>query len=258
MKRLSSPIEIPQKPHFRGISVDTSFLVPGYDRNLPHFRFQNATYFVTFRLADSIPKHVAAEWNRTRDEWLESHGINPKDADTEHSKEAYRKIPAKERYAFERKHQQQFYVELDKCHGSCVLEHAEANVIVANALEYFHGQRIWCGDYVVMPNHVHLLVQPFPGIKLEEWLYSIKKYSSYQLGKARYFIDDNNSKIQKRKHLWQVESYDHVVRDAAELARIRRYIANNPRKLRPGTFIWKRMKWLDEFAGLVLDSEQKP
>ncbi len=49
-------------------------------------------------------------------------------------------------------------------------------------------------------------------------------------------------------HLWQVESFDRIVRDPAELARTRRYIAANPAKLRPGTFALKRMPWLDEFA----------
>ena len=29
---------------------------------------------------------------------------------------------------------------------------------VAKTLEFFHGQRYWLGDYVIMPNHIHCLV----------------------------------------------------------------------------------------------------
>ena len=49
---------------------------------------------------------------------------------------------------------------------------------------------------------------------------------------------------------WQHESYDRIVRDAAELAAFRRYIARNPAtaKLRPDEFSYDVASWLDEFA----------
>jgi type I restriction enzyme R subunit len=132
---------------------------------------------------------------------------------------------------------------LDQCHGSCLLETAHS--IVGRSLEFFHGQRVWLGDYVVMPNHVHVIIQPFPGVQLEEWLYSIKRFTSTEI--ARNCSLDART-VMRQGHLWQTESFDRIVRDAEELARTRRYIANNPAKLRPGTFALKQMTWLDEFT----------
>ena len=41
--------------------------------NLPHWRQEAVTYFVTFRLADSLPQAKLDEWSRQRDAWLATH-----------------------------------------------------------------------------------------------------------------------------------------------------------------------------------------
>lgn len=247
MKNLSPPTSIPERPIFCGFDIKQSWQTSSYRRNLPHLRVQGATYFVTFRLADSIPKSVAERWKKERNDWLQAHGINQR-SDEKNPKrwsDVYFAIPTKERHAFEREQQRRFFVELDKFHGSCLLE--QAHSIVAESLEFFHGQRLWSGDYVVMPNHVHILVQPFPGVELEEWLYSVKRFTSTKICK------DASLKVNetmRQGHLWQMESFDHIVRSAEELSRIRQYIANNPAKLPAGTFALKQMEWLDEFMKL--------
>lgn len=96
-----------------------------------------------------------------------------------------------------------------------------------------------------MPNHVHVLVQPFPGVKLEEWLYSIKRFTSTELNKHTSIHADA---MMRQGHLWQTESFDRIVRDEHELARTRQYIANNPTRLRSGMYALKQMDWLDEYA----------
>jgi len=245
MKKITTPTWIPKQPGFWGYDVDEPWLVPGYKRNLPHLRLTHATYFVTFRLSDSLPKSVIKGWLQERHDWLKLHGIdsNLSIRDPEKFLEIYFNIPLGERYKFEHNQRQQFFIELDNSHGCCHLKNAQAHGIVAEALEFFHGNRVWCGDYVVMPNHVHVLVQPFPGVKLEEWLYSIKRFAS---GKIIKNTSLDSTPVRRHGHLWQMESYDHIVRNLDELARIRRYIANNPRNLRTGSFALKSMKWLDE------------
>ncbi len=106
------------------------------------------------------------------------------------------------------------------------------------------------GLVIVMPNHVHVLVQPFPGIELQDWLYSVKRFSSTQINKKASLgpKNENSGLIERKGHLWQIESYDRVVRNRFELARTRKYILNNPSKLFPGTYSLKQMAWLDEFA----------
>jgi type I restriction enzyme R subunit len=279
VKKLSLPTSVPERPGFRACDVEQPWVVPGYRRRLPHLRLEGATYFVTFRLADSIPEAVAQRWHDEREQWLRARNIDPawRENDPSRWSKAYSSIARAERDAFEREQQHKFFVELDRCHGNCLL--GKTHRIVAGALEFFHGQRVWTGDFVVMPNHVHVIVQPFPGVKLEEWSYSIKRFTSTEIdkdaavdahrigrraggrdiGMSRYVEGEGQTRHwnaalrggREGTGLWQAESFDRIVRDAVELGRIRRYIARNPAKLRPGTFALKQMSWLDEFAQTV-------
>jgi len=42
--------------------------------NLPHWRQWGTTYFVTFRLGDSLPASVQRQWRERRNAWLNAHG----------------------------------------------------------------------------------------------------------------------------------------------------------------------------------------
>lgn len=48
---------------------------------LPHWEHEGATYFITFRLADSLPASVSELSKRQRDDWLRRHGIDPERTD---------------------------------------------------------------------------------------------------------------------------------------------------------------------------------
>ena len=207
VKPLSQPTSIPERPVFREIDLDRVWEVPGYRRNLPHWRVEGATYFVTFRLSDSIPRSVVQRWEDDRTRWLRSHKIDPawQQSDAGRFYSALASIPQEDPGRFEIEQSRQFFVELDKCHGCCVL--TKTHQMVADSLDHFHGKRIWTGDYVIMPNHVHVLVQPFPGIDLESWLYSLKRFSATKIKKAVLDVPTRAS------HLWQTESFDRIVRD---------------------------------------------
>ena len=49
---------------------------------LPHWQQNGATYFITFRLADSIPTRLRTQWENEREIWLRLHP-KPWDAETE-------------------------------------------------------------------------------------------------------------------------------------------------------------------------------
>jgi REP element-mobilizing transposase RayT len=97
------------------------------------------------------------------------------------------------------------------------------------ACRFWDGKKIELFAAVVMPDHVHLLVQPKPveddprGLypsgfyDLTEILHSIKSFSAHEIGKRRG----------QKGELWQHESYDRIVRDDAEFVEKRNYIANN-------------------------------
>ena len=94
--------------------------------------------------------------------------------------------------------------------------------------------------YVVMPNHVHLLIEP--RISLARITNGLKGVS------AR---DANRILARTGKHFWQNESFDHWMRDTAEFQRIRDYVVQNPVRAR---LVSKPEEW--PWSGLRLESAQ--
>jgi type I restriction enzyme R subunit len=188
-----------------------------YSGCLPHWRQAGCTYFVTFRLADSIPLPVLKQWEYERNVWLAARRIDPLTSDW---KTAFRNLPPHERQLFERHFASTLFEFLARGEGECVLRDPEIRSIVVDALSYFHSQRLDTGDFAVMPNHVHALMTPYSGFELERVLHSIKSYTAKQI----------NQKLGRSGPLWMEESYDHIVRDGEELLRIQSYIRANPEK----------------------------
>ena len=183
-------------------------------RNLPHWQQEGATYFVTFRLADAVPASLASQWRYELQNWRRFH---PEPLDEEARKEYRRRfLQVREDW-------------LDQGHGSCLLRESKAAAIVAEALRHFDSQRYHLDAFVVMPNHVHALVQPLPGHSLKEILRSWKSYSARQINKT----------VGRSGSVWMEESFDRIVRDWTALVKCRDYIARNPEKahLRTGTFV---------------------
>jgi REP element-mobilizing transposase RayT len=83
-----------------------------------------------------------------------------------------------------------------------------------------HFGRLTLDHFVVMPNHVHgILVLGDGSSPLSEVVRSFKTFSAHRV---------NLRRGSRGASLWQRGFYDHVVRDEADLARIREYIENNP------------------------------
>ncbi len=151
-----------------GVEDEDCWSPPGYARALPHWRLVGATYFITFRQADSLPEDVLTAWEQERSAWLWSQGIDNRweKSDPERFGKAWLALPRELREARRREETKRFLHELELCHGSCRLRQPEAQLHVVDALTHFHGQRLWVGDLVIMPNHVHVIAQPFDGVKL--------------------------------------------------------------------------------------------
>jgi len=172
--------------------------------NLPHWRQEGVTYFVTFRLADSMPQSKLQQWLQEREAWLKA---NPEPHTPEQRRQYYELFPHR------------FQDWLDAGHGSCLLAQPAVKEIVGQALRYFEGQRYALGEFVVMPNHVHVAVTPLTPYELSDILHSWKSYTAKQI----------NALLGRSGTVWQKESFDHIVRCPAQLERIHQYIRENPR-----------------------------
>lgn len=176
---------------------------------LPHVKREGASYFVTFRLADSLPAGTLLLLERERAERLRL--LEQKVQRSEETSDSEELIARDLQRRIER--------FLDRGFGACYLGRANIADIVAHSLRYFHGQRYLLRSWVVMPNHVHAVVWPMPNSQLSEVLKSWKQFTSRAAKRALGLGDEP---------FWQRESYDHWIRSDGENARIARYIVNNP------------------------------
>ena len=172
-------------------------------RNLPHWHQDGVLYFITFRLADSIPQGKLRQWKAERNEWLQSH------------EEPLSRTELEE---YEARFPAEFQRWLDAGYGNCCLHEERAARILRDALVYFNERRYTLDEWVIMPNHVHLLLQLKPGEHLPDVLYSLKSFTAKEINKL----------LNTRGRLWQSESYDRIVRSETELKHFRRYIRMNP------------------------------
>ncbi len=135
---------------------------------LPHVKREGAEYFLTFRLADSLPKEVLLRWEGERAERLRALlsakrlGRTLADDEEAINRDFRRKV---ERY-------------LDRGAGACHLRRPEIAALVAGALEFFHEERYVLREWVVMPNHVHVLFWPVPNYLVGDIVKSWKQFTS--------------------------------------------------------------------------------
>lgn len=171
---------------------------------LPHVKREGASYFVTFRLADSLPREVLLRLEQDHaEEFRRLSAGSPAETVEEIHRDLRRKV---ERY-------------LDRGVGGCHMRRPEIADLVANALRHFDGEHYLLDDWVVMPNHVHVVLWPMPNFTLSEILKSRKQFTARQ---ANLVLGRTGETF------WQRESFDHWIRNDAKKERVRRYIRGNP------------------------------
>ena len=171
-----------------------------YRRKLPHWQPDGVPIFLTWRLHGSLPVHP-------REEILVSKTT------------AGRAFVEADR-------------ELDRglCGPRWLMDSRIAGLVAGQILVgekeiKFYKLHAW----IVMPNHVHLLISPrVPIPSLTRWLKgSTARYANRILGRTGH-------------RFWQEESWDHWVRDVHQLHRLVRYIEDNPvaARLVPMAELW--------------------
>jgi len=185
-----------------------------FHRRLPHWRQSGATYFVTYRLADSLPAEVFARLRAGHAAYL--HAL-PQPVAKTLLDDASALLSAK------------IEAQLDAGLGSCMLRDPAVAAVVAATLRQRHGEDYWLGGFVVMPNHVHAIVTPGEKLELGKITGAWKSVSAHRI----------NQLLGRKGVLWQEEVFDHIVRDEAQLQRFERYVADNPvrAELADGTFV---------------------
>jgi REP element-mobilizing transposase RayT len=201
-EKTADAIKLPVLPF---VPFDPNAPVSKSGRHLPHWKQDGVAYFVTFRLADSIPQEKLIEWQVKQREWLRKY---PEPRTTEQEEE-YAQLFA-----------ERFQRWLDDGLGASWLKRPEISALVEQTLRFFDGERYWLGNFVIMPNHVHAVVRPIGEHGISSILHSWKSFSAKQI----------NAALQREGQVWQEESFDCIVRDGTQLDRVSEYIRNNPVK----------------------------
>jgi len=218
-----------------------------YEEVLPHWRQTGATYFVTFRLADSLPQHKLKELRE-----LKARLIAARDQRREppHAHAIHRNASPQERLGsideISRELTRRVEDWLDQGMGSCRLRVPVASDALIRVMKDGNGATYELGCAVVMPNHVHAVVRPFdPKSQLEDVLKGWKGSSARAI----------NDSIGRSGTLWQRDSFDRIVRDEEHLWRVIQYIGRNPisAKLSANTYrLWISPAW--KLAGWRFES----
>ena len=154
--------------------------------------------FITFRLADSLPQTVLKQ--------LEQELLQ---------------VPVSIR---ERERRKKIEHWLDAGLGCCALRHPIVAELMQQTLQKFDGERYRLIAWCVMPNHVHVLIEPI--FSLPKILQSWKSFT------GRWAIA-NNTELGlgiPGKQFWMREYWDRYIRDEAHFYSTINYIHNNPVK----------------------------
>ncbi len=128
-----------------------------------------------------------------------------------------------------------------RCSFGIALSETERDISLSS-IRHWDGTRWKVYAAVVMPDHVHALVQPMPkgdGVwDLAQMLHSVKSFSAHRIAERRTDRPDAST----GKSIWQDERYDRWIRDGDEFAEKRQYISDNPVKaglaLSPSEYRW--------------------
>ena len=201
---------------------------------LPHI--ENKHYqMITFRLNDSVPRHVVEQWKATLNHLTAGSQAGsqvsapaqkaprvstPAPQGSQVSELAPTKSPFKT-------HQKEFHRLLklidqyeDAGIGECLLRDARIAQIVQDTLLFNHQKKYELLCWCIMPNHVHTLIAPVEGMSLSEIMYDWKSYTTHAINKA----------LNRKGKLWMMEYFDRYIRDNDHFQKVVNYIHNNPVK----------------------------
>jgi putative transposase len=193
-----------------------------YKRNLPHYLISGETYFITFRLADSIPIKIIKQLQDEKDRSIKI--ISAYDSE----------IKRKEQY---KRYQSAYFRKIDKlldkaAYGPKWIEEENVAENISKVIHSYHSRFYDLICYTLMPNHIHIVMKPKMAEELPKILQNIKSKTAIE----------SNKILNRNGRFWQQESYDHIVRNETEMERILNYVLNNP--VKAGLCEkWEDFKW---------------
>jgi len=219
-----------------------------YRRKLPHWQPDGAVLFLTWRLADSLPREAVERLRVERERLM----VLPA-----HANESPREKALRVGKALFAKTDVALAEAVRSGVGPRWLGEARIAEVVRSSLYFWHGRRYLLHRYVIMPNHVHVLLepaeveQPFqaaefaqagkpaphqqPGpLQSQAGKPAPQHQPQYQplrvitQGLKGYIAREANRLLGRHGIFWQDEGFDHWIRDEERYQRCILYIDRNP------------------------------
>ena len=181
-------------------SVHKGWYTRGY---LLHYDKGGIHQVITYRLADSLPQNILENMQ------FELQNVAPEFMEIERRKKI-------EKY-------------LDLSHGSCILKNMECAKIIEDNWKYFDNVRYDLKAYVIMPNHIHILIEVYDGFELGKIVKSWKSYSARYINEIVRDAGLTTSAPRSRtpKSIWQRGYWDRYIRDEEHFYKTIDYIKKN-------------------------------
>lgn len=159
---------------------------------MPHFDAAGMYQMITYRTADSLPQELLQQ---------AKHNLGQSDGS-------------------DRKTCKKMELWLDKGMGACVLANNGVASIIKESWKYWDTQRYDLLNWVIMPNHVHLLLKQYDEYNIATIVHSWKSYTGQKINKL----------LGCRGAFWAIEYWDRYIRDERHFIRAMDYIDQNPVK----------------------------
>ena len=182
-----------------------SFVTVTKGTRVDHWDLSNCVYHVCFRLADSVPQDVLNSWRGEREVLLarrRGEGLPIDSEDFEHALWVLSDRAA----AF-----------LDSGYGECLLAKKDAGDVVLTTILHDHGCKYIVHAIGIMPNHVHVLVQPLADCQLMKIVDQWKRITAHRINKL----------LGRSGQVWREDHYNRIVRDREEYRNQLNYVMGN-------------------------------
>ncbi len=204
--------------------------------DLPHWHQTGKSYHVVFRLNDSIDQKTIKNYTSEKERLQQLAIQQPElvsDTDQRLAELYSHKIEA----------------SLDQGYGACHMNNPKIAQIIADAIQFYAGDHYDLGAWCVMPNHVHLIIQPKENHNLSDILRNIKSYTAKEA----------NKHLGTTGAFWKKESYDHLIRSEQAFWHVLRYIERNPEAAGITTWQWRsHTPKVPDASGFCPTKTQKP
>jgi len=157
---------------------------------IPHFDEPGLIQSITFRLADSLPPDVVQRLKEEKDE------------------------------VSDLARRQLIETYMDAGYGACHLRDPRIGSLLQEALLHFDGERYLLAAWVIMPNHVHVIVEIMSGYPLDKVVGSWKSFTAKEANRI----------LKRSGRFWYPDYFDRYIRDDRHYANAVNYIHKNPVK----------------------------